>query len=702
MQNYIGKQIDRYRIIERLGMGGMAVVYKVFDTRLERDVALKLIRVEEIPPSQHERLMKRFEREAKAMAKFSHPNIVPVYDYGEVDGSPYLVMEYIPGGTLKERITKPIPWEQAVRWLIPVADALRYAHERNIIHRDVKPSNILFDEEDRPLLTDFGIAKILETDEATLTGTGLGVGTPAYMAPEQWRGKTSEATDQYALGVVLYELLTGKKPYTADTPAAVAIMQATEPLPQPSQIVNHIPEKIEKALYKTLARNPLDRYESMIALKKTLDDLITGTNESTTEKEKVTANNTLDDDRDNFSSARPSLSALEIEHADGKPNQIEFQDELEPEGETFDMLDSTPSDEKKLSVEDFYETLPEENSHPSDPTPKNSTLSGSGKSLRIGIPLIIGFFIGLCVIGAIIFAIVSFAQQNKAEEEALLTARQTSAAENNATSTAQVQATATAEGQATATANAVMNVLATASAGFSELSLGLNGVDDACEITNEVDNISQKEIFMEDSIYIASKFNDALSNESVDISVRDQFGNIVFNRPDWELSNEENNCFWWPISLDPHAETGVYVAEVSMSDIVILSHEFTVTFYDISSIERPARDPFGNFTFGRDYVDSETCEVGYQAEVFQLEEINNDPWFYFATPYQMEDIGRSFYYSVYDADWDVIYDGERTTEDIYDLCFWQGFSLEDEAAGEYFLVIELDNGEEISFYFEIQ
>jgi serine/threonine protein kinase len=619
-----------------------------------------------------------------------------------VDGSPYLVREYIPGGTLKDKTGRPVPLETTLSWITPIADALAYAHEFGIIHRDIKPSNILFDQKGRPILTDFGVAKALETDEATLTGTGLGVGTPEYMAPEQWQGKTCPATDQYALGVVLYELLTGQKPYTADTPAALVILQATEPLPQPSQIVNHIPENIEKVLYKTLARNPLDRYESMSALKQTLDNLIVGTDERPSENEKVTANITPDDNSSNLFSARPSLSGLEIKHADGKPYQMEFQDELESEGDTLDMLDSTPGDEMRLPDDVNNETLPEEKSYPSDTAPKNSTLSGSGKSLKMGIPLVIEIFIGLCVIGAIILAIVSFVQQNKAEEEALIAARQTSAAEINATGTAEAKVTATAEAQATATAKAVINILATASSGFNELSLGLNGINDACEITNEVDQISQKEIFMEDPIYIASKFSDALSNESVDIIVRDPDGDIAYERMDWELSNEENNCFWWPIYLDPHAEPGAYVTEVSIMDIVILRHEFTVTFYDISSIERPARAPFGNFTFGRDYVDTETCEVGYQAEVFQLEEINNDPWFYFSTPYQMEDIGRSFYYGVYDADWNLIYDDERTTEDVYDLCFWQGFSMEDEPAGEYFLIIELDNGEEISFYFEIQ
>jgi serine/threonine protein kinase len=265
MQNYIGQQIDSYRITERLGMGGMAVVYKAYDTRLERDVALKLIRTGSIPPDQYDRLMKRFEREAKSQARFDHKHIVHVYDYGEAQGAPYLVMSYVPGGTLKAKTGQPVDYRQAFHWLLPVADALAYAHKRGVIHRDIKPSNILIDEEDQPVLTDFGIAKILETDEATLTGTGLGVGTPEYMAPEQWQGKASPATDQYSLGVVLYELITGQKPYSADTPAAIILMQATEPLCAPSQLVDGVPEGLEKVLYKALARNPQDRYEDMAA-----------------------------------------------------------------------------------------------------------------------------------------------------------------------------------------------------------------------------------------------------------------------------------------------------------------------------------------------------------------------------------------------------------------------------------------------------
>jgi len=263
MKNLIDQQIDRYRITDQLGQGGMAVIYKAYDTRLEREVAIKVIRTKAIPAQQHERLMKRFEREAKAQAQFNHPNIVPVFDYGVHDGMPYLVMEYIPGGTLKERITGPVAWQQVIAWILPIADALAYAHEQGIIHRDVKPSNILLTGDGKPILTDFGIAKVLETTEGTLTGTGMGVGTPEYMAPEQWRGESTEASDQYALGVVLYELLTGRKPFTAETPVAIALKQMRDPLTKPGDLVPGIPEAVEKVVYKALARNPQDRYPDM-------------------------------------------------------------------------------------------------------------------------------------------------------------------------------------------------------------------------------------------------------------------------------------------------------------------------------------------------------------------------------------------------------------------------------------------------------
>lgn len=278
MPNLIGQSLGRYHILEQLGEGGMATVYKAYDTRLETDVAVKVIRTENLTMATMERALKRFEREAKALARLTHPNIVKVTDYGEHEGKPYLVMEYLPGGTLKERLGQPMPWQEAVRMLIPIAEALDFAHSQNMIHRDVKPSNILLTQRGQPMLTDFGIAKILDLEETQdLTGTGMGIGTPEYMAPEQWTGKTSTLSDQYALGVVLFEMVTGRKPYTADTPAAILLKQATDPLPRPSTFARDLPEKAEKLLIKVLARNPEDRYANMGEFAMALESALGGT-----------------------------------------------------------------------------------------------------------------------------------------------------------------------------------------------------------------------------------------------------------------------------------------------------------------------------------------------------------------------------------------------------------------------------------------
>ena len=266
MQDLIGQDLGRYHIIERLGEGGMATVYKAFDTRLEREVAVKLIRKEAFSQEVIERMLQRFEREAKALSKLTHANIVPIIDYGDEGGSPYLVMPMIDGGTLKQRLEKgAISVTDAAHILEPIARALDYAHSRGILHRDVKPTNILITDSGDPMLSDFGVAKILEEGEtATLTGTGMGLGTPEYMAPEQWVGRSIPASDQYSLGVVFYEMITGRKPYTAETPAAVLLKQSNEPLPRPRDFVEELPEEAERVLFKALAKKPEDRYASMM------------------------------------------------------------------------------------------------------------------------------------------------------------------------------------------------------------------------------------------------------------------------------------------------------------------------------------------------------------------------------------------------------------------------------------------------------
>ncbi len=275
MNDLSGQSFGRYHLVEKLGEGGMAVVYKAFDTRLECDVAVKVIRMERLTQEMMVTTLKRFEREAKAVAQLTHANIVKVTDFGENEGTPYLVMEYLVGGTVKQFLGKSRPYTDAAHLLAPVARALGYAHTHNLIHRDVKPSNILITESGEPMLTDFGIAKILDLEGGqTLTGTGVGIGTPEYMAPEQWTGNITPAVDIYSLGVVFYELVTGHKPYTADTPAAVLIKLISDPLPSPSKFVPELPEKVEQVIFKALARKPEDRYQSMGELEKALKDLL--------------------------------------------------------------------------------------------------------------------------------------------------------------------------------------------------------------------------------------------------------------------------------------------------------------------------------------------------------------------------------------------------------------------------------------------
>jgi serine/threonine-protein kinase len=266
MINLIGHSVGRYHILEQLGEGGMATVYKAYDTRLENEVAIKVIRTDELPAKTLARARQRFEREAKALAKLNHLNIVKVIDYGEYEGLPYLVMPYLSGGTLKQKLAgKALPWQEAVRILLPIARSLDYAHRQNMIHRDVKPANILITSDGDPLLTDFGIAKIVDEETTMdLTGTSASVGTPEYMAPEQVISKTVDSrADIYALGVVLYEAVTGRRPFTADTPMAILFKHASEPLPRPKSFAQNLPDRVEQILLKALAKKPEDRYQTM-------------------------------------------------------------------------------------------------------------------------------------------------------------------------------------------------------------------------------------------------------------------------------------------------------------------------------------------------------------------------------------------------------------------------------------------------------
>jgi serine/threonine protein kinase/tetratricopeptide (TPR) repeat protein len=267
----VGTYFGRYEIIEQLGEGGMASVYKAYDDHLDRHVAVKMI----FPNFQQaELLAERFKREVQTLAGLMHPNIAQVLDYGEHENILYFIMPYAPGKTLKERMGVPMPWADAARMLIPIAQALTYAHRKGIIHRDVKPANILLSETGAPILSDFGTVKLQDSKEIMhLTSTGMGIGTPDYMAPEQWLGNVVVQTDIYAMGVVFYEMVTGRLPYSSDTPAAVLLKQASETPPRPKEFAWNMPDAVEEVILKALAREVEDRYDSMEIFGHALEDL---------------------------------------------------------------------------------------------------------------------------------------------------------------------------------------------------------------------------------------------------------------------------------------------------------------------------------------------------------------------------------------------------------------------------------------------
>jgi hypothetical protein len=263
MPDLVGHSLGQYRLVEQIGLGGMASVYKAYQPALDRYVAIKVL-----PPyyAHEPGFAERFIREAKAVARLTHPHVLPIYDFGQEDGLSYIVMQYVEAGTLKELLGQPINLIAAADVIEQIADALDYAHEQGIVHRDVKPSNVLMDRGRWVLLSDFGLAKMVEGSQQ-LTGSGVGVGTPAYMAPEQGQGlKSDRRADIYSLGIVLYEMVTGRVPFEAETPMAIVVKHITEPLPLPRALNPHLPQGVERIIMKALAKNPQDRYETAGAL----------------------------------------------------------------------------------------------------------------------------------------------------------------------------------------------------------------------------------------------------------------------------------------------------------------------------------------------------------------------------------------------------------------------------------------------------
>jgi len=263
MPGLVGTTLDTYRLVDQIGQGGMSTVYRAVDTRTQQEVAVKAL----APTiSSDKRFVRRFRREAGLLFRLRHPNIVPVTDYGEAKGVVYLVMPLVLGDTLHDRLTQQkLSVPDLSRWIGQVSDALQFAHDQGVIHRDIKPANVMITRTGNALLTDFGLARLVEGSHS-LTGSML-MGTPAYVSPEQGRGQLLDArSDQYALGVILYQIAAGRLPFEGETPMGTVLMHIQEPLPQLRRFNKDASPALERVIGKAMAKDPEERFPNVAAL----------------------------------------------------------------------------------------------------------------------------------------------------------------------------------------------------------------------------------------------------------------------------------------------------------------------------------------------------------------------------------------------------------------------------------------------------
>lgn len=312
---------NRYQILEAIGTGGMAEVYRAFDTFLNREVAVKILRAQY---TDDEGFISRFRQEAQSAARLIHPNIVNVYDVGRDDDAYYIIMEYVKGRTLKKMISEVGPLDPMTAVIIAhgIASALKHAHSRGIIHCDIKPHNILLDENNNPKVADFGIARAITT--ATMTYTASVVGSVHYLSPEQVRGeKVSAQSDLYSLGILLFEMLTGCLPYTAETPVAVALMHVRERMPLVREVNSEVPTVLEKIVAKSLAKDKEDRYASADEFLQDLEYAADVLNGNIEYKEKVFIAEDI-----------PKISEAAFDETI-RINRTVYADQLSPQDESF-------------------------------------------------------------------------------------------------------------------------------------------------------------------------------------------------------------------------------------------------------------------------------------------------------------------------------------------------------------------------------
>ncbi len=275
--NLIGATLGQYTILEEIGRGGMATVYKARQQSVNRVVAVKVL-----PPHflHDPGFLERFTREVDVASHLEHPHILPIYDYGEADGVPFITMRFLGGGSMAQLVRRGIP---TIEWIrkpfMQVAQGLDYAHQEGVIHRDLKPGNIMLDEHNNAYLADFGIARVFGSN---LTGSMI-IGTPAYMSPEQANGLPIDSrSDIYALGIVLFELITGREPFQAETPMALLLKHINEPMPPLRDFRQGVPDLVEDVIAKSTDKEPDERYSSATEMAEAFDEAVRSSGEVST------------------------------------------------------------------------------------------------------------------------------------------------------------------------------------------------------------------------------------------------------------------------------------------------------------------------------------------------------------------------------------------------------------------------------------
>ena len=332
----VGRTLGNYKVIDHLGQGGMATVYIGFQESVDRKVAIKVLPPH---PGLDEQFIERFQVEARTIARLQHPHILPLYDYGTTDDNIlYLVMAYIEGGSLEDRVIDgQMPLPTVERFLRQLAGAMDYAHRQDVIHRDIKPGNILIDSEENVLLADFGIAKI---SDSNMTGTGV-VGTPAYMAPEQAQGTgVDKRIDIYALGVVVYQMITGTQPYSAATPMQLLVKVIQDPVPNILTVQSDLPVALSQVMRRVLAKDPDDRYQTATAFAEAFTRAIHTRDESLANIQH-TVPLTTEDNISTQALNRPNVGTSTVAFDENTQNKIRAASSTDPQNQTIIVQQGT-------------------------------------------------------------------------------------------------------------------------------------------------------------------------------------------------------------------------------------------------------------------------------------------------------------------------------------------------------------------------